>query len=42
MAHYYTNNIDLKSQETKIPFDYRDHHLTFVSDFGVFSKDRVD
>lgn len=42
MAHYYTNNIDLKSQETKIPFGYRDHHLTFVSDFGVFSKDRVD
>lgn len=42
MAHYYTNNVDLKSQETQIPFRYRKHHLTFISDFGVFSKERVD
>ncbi|WP_050637547.1 class I SAM-dependent methyltransferase [Candidatus Stoquefichus sp. SB1] len=42
MAHYYTNNVDLKSQETHIPFLYRKHQLTFISDFGVFSKERVD
>lgn len=42
MAHYYTNNVDLKSQEIHIPFQYRKHHITFVSDFGVFSKERVD
>lgn len=42
MAHYYTNNIDLKSQETHIHFNYRQHELTFISDIGVFSKERVD
>lgn len=42
MAHYYTNNIDLPSQETLIPFQYRDHQITFVSDVGVFSKERID
>lgn len=42
MTHYYTNNVDLKSQETRISFDYREHQLIFVSDFGVFSKERVD
>ena len=42
MPHYYTNNTDLKSEKTKIPFQYRNHHLVFVSDIGVFSKTRVD
>ncbi|MDE6954026.1 MAG: class I SAM-dependent methyltransferase [Erysipelotrichales bacterium] len=42
MAHYYTNNIDLKSEETTIHFFYRNHELIFVSDFGVFSKEKVD
>lgn len=42
MTHYYTNNVDLKSQETHIPFTYRKHQITFISDFGVFSKERVD
>ena len=42
MAHYYTNNIDLKSDETKIHFHYRGHDLIFMSDIGVFSKERVD
>lgn len=42
MAHYYTNNIDLKSQEIHIPFRYREHKLVFISDNGVFSKERVD
>lgn len=42
MTHYYTNNVNLKSQETHIPFRYREHQITFVSDHGVFSKERVD
>lgn len=42
MAHYYTNNLDLKSEETNIHFQYRNHDIVFVSDHGVFSKDRVD
>lgn len=42
MAHYYTNNLDLKSKETLVHFQYKDHELVFVSDYGVFSKDKVD
>lgn len=42
MAHYYTNNLNLKSEETNIYFRYRNHDIVFVSDHGVFSKDRVD
>lgn len=42
MAHYYTNNIDLKSEETHIHFQYRGHDIVFVSDYGVFSKDKID
>ena len=42
MTHYYTNNIDLKSQKTQISFQYRGHHLIFISDSGVFSKERID
>lgn len=42
MAHYYTNNLDLKSEETDIHFRYRNHDIVFVSDHGVFSKNKVD
>jgi len=42
MAHYYTNNTDLKSELRIIPFDYQGKHLEFTSDLGVFSKDSVD
>lgn len=42
MAHYYTNNLNLKSDETNIYFQYRNHDIVFVSDYGVFSKDKVD
>ncbi len=42
MKHYYTNNVDLKSREIHLPFQYKNHQLTFVSDNGVFSKERVD
>lgn len=42
MAHYYTNNTDLKSQKKYIPFQYRNQDLTFISDIGVFSKEYID
>ena len=42
MAHYYTNNTDLKSETRIIPFDYHGKHLEFLSDLGVFSKDSID
>ena len=42
MPHYYTNNINLESDESKINFRFKDYELTFISDIGVFSKERVD
>lgn len=42
MAHYYTNNKDLKSQIRTIQFDYQGKRLEFLSDIGVFSKDSID
>ena len=42
MPHYYTNNIHLESDESKIDFRFRGNELTFISDIGVFSKERID
>jgi 16S RNA G1207 methylase RsmC len=42
MKHYYTDNRDLKSEPRTIEFLYQDIKLTFKSDLGVFSKDRID
>lgn len=42
MNHYFTNNEDLKSEIRTIEYDYQEHHLTFFSDNGVFSKDKID
>ncbi len=41
MAHYYENP-EVESNPRIITFHYRDMPLTFLSDSGVFSKDRVD
>lgn len=42
MTHYYTDNSSLDSQKTKINFHYQDYYITYISDIGVFSKNRVD
>ena len=42
MNHYYTDNVDLISQKKQIEFYYRNHSIAFITDHGVFSKDRVD
>ncbi len=42
MTHYYTDNSSLDSQKTKIKFHYRDYLITYISDIGVFSKERID
>ena len=42
MAHYYTNNSDLKSETRIVPFDYKGKRLEYISDLGVFSKDSID
>ncbi len=42
MTHYYTDNSSLESHKTKIIFHYRQHQITYISDIGVFSKERID
>ena len=42
MDHYFTNNQNLKSEIREINFSYHENDLIFLSDNGVFSKDKVD
>lgn len=42
MEHYFTNNANLKSEFRTIVYKYEDTTLTFTSDLGVFSKDKID
>ena len=42
MDHYFTNNENLKSEIRQIDFSYGVYNLTFLSDNGVFSKNKVD
>lgn len=42
MSHYYTNDPTLKSDIKDIAYDFRGVRLTFNTDAGVFSKERVD
>jgi len=42
LAHYFTNNEDLKSEIKKLTYKFNDNTLTFFSDNGVFSKSKID
>lgn len=42
MEHYFTNNDNLKSELRTIIYKRDNDKLEFVSDLGVFSKDKVD
>ena len=42
MDHYFTNNQNLKSEIREIDFSYNEKDFIFLSDNGVFSKDKVD
>ncbi len=42
MEHYFTNNPDLKSELRTIRYKYKEYELTYLSDNGVFSKDKLD
>ncbi len=42
LEHYFTNNTNLKSEFRTIIYKYGEHTLTFTSDLGVFSKDKID
>lgn len=42
MEHYFTNNENLKSEIRTIKYNYENEEITFLSDLGVFSKDKID
>ena len=42
LEHYFTNNPNLKSELRTIKYKYKEYDLTFYSDNGVFSKDKLD
>lgn len=42
MVHYFTDNENLKSEFREVKYVYNDSSFTFVSDLGVFSKDKID
>lgn len=42
MEHYFTNNIDLKSEIRNLKYCYKSVNFEFLSDNGVFSKNKID
>ena len=42
MEHYFTNNENLKSEIRTINYSYDTNNFVFLSDLGVFSKDKID
>lgn len=42
MKHYFTDNTDLKSEQTQFIFRFNKYDLLFTSDNGVFSKSMID
>ena len=42
MKHYFTDNTDLKSEQSQFIFRYHKYDLLFTSDNGVFSKSMID
>lgn len=42
MNQYFTNNENLKSEYRNLVYKYNDYEFKFISDLGVFSKDRID
>lgn len=42
MEHYFINNANLKSEIRNIEYSYDKYHFMFLSDNGVFSKNKVD
>ena len=42
MGHYFINDPNLKSNKKQIKYTFLGKELTFTTDNGVFSKDRVD
>ena len=42
MSHYYTNDDSLEHKEIRFSYTFRGEVIYFLSDLGVFSKNRVD
>ena len=42
MSHYYTNDDKLNHQEIRFSYTFKNNIINFLSDLGVFSKNRVD
>ena len=42
MEHYFTNNENLKSEIKELSYTYDNYVFSFLSDNGVFSKERLD
>jgi len=42
MSHYYSEKQDVESEERLLTWEHKGRSYTFVSDRGVFSKNRVD
>ena len=42
MKHYFTDNTDLKSEQSQFIFRFHKYDLLFTSDNGVFSKSMID
>lgn len=42
LEHYFTNNENLKSEIKEINYEFDNEKFVFLSDNGVFSKDKVD
>ena len=42
LEHYFTNNSQLKSERRIINFTYNSIPFKFLSDNGVFSKNKID
>ncbi len=42
LEHYFTNNDNLKSELREIKYCFEDHSFSYLSDNGVFSKNRID
>ena len=42
MSHYFTNDNNIKSEEHKIKFSFKNNDYEFILDNGVFSKTKLD
>lgn len=42
LEHYFTNNENLKSEIRTLSYHFQEHEFQFLSDNGIFSKDKLD